>query len=304
VLGFVVAVRGRTGQLTLQVTTTVPVLLGIGLLTAGWTLIRTPRRVGVGPDGLSIESKQGFRHVRWDEVGCATTGTGPMSHRRLLNVTDLNGKSIVKLDESFDRFDEMVAMIAGRVEAKGDDTAACILRKKGHRNAILTGLIGLLLLGAAVGVAWMTHQDLRAARLLAEKGEPGEAQIVRRFVAPNGVTKRVEYRVVGPSGTSGTRNTEVTPQYWDRLEGVRSIPVIYVRQEPDISRLAQGEVRDQDFTKTPTGGYGLAALGGLLALFLIGASPFAWLGWDLGHDSKTNRWSVKRYGKVVWSSRG
>jgi hypothetical protein len=57
-----------------------------------------------------------------------------------------------------------------------------------------------------------------------------------------------------------------------------------------------------DFTKTPAGGYGLVARGGLMSLFSFGASPFLWNGWDFGHDSKTKNWSVKRYGEVVWSS--
>jgi hypothetical protein len=57
-------------------------------------------------------------------------------------------------------------------------------------------------------------------------------------------------------------------------------------------------------TGAPIGGYALAALGGALALFLLGMSPFMWNGWDLAHDSRTQTWSLKRYGKVVWSSRG
>ena len=112
----------------------------------------------------------------------------------------------------------------------------------------------------------------------------------------------MEYRVIGAGGPAGTRNVEVEPAYWDRLEGVKTVPVIYVPAEPGISRLASGQVRENDFTKTPTGGFGLAALGGLLALFLLGASPFIWNGWDFSQDTKTRKWLLKRYGKVVWSS--
>ncbi len=42
----------------------------------------------------------------------------------------------------------------------------------------------------------------------------------------------------------------------------------------------------------------------MLALFMLATSPFLWSGWDLTHESKTQQWSLKRYGQVVWSSRG
>jgi hypothetical protein len=282
--------------------TTLPTLLAVGALTAGWTILRSPRRVTVDREGLTIETTRGARHRYWHEVGCADVGTGGMSHRRRLNITDPSGKSIVKLDESFDRFDEMVGLISRYVDAKGDNTATLILRKKARRQGAMAFLVGFLMACACVFVALHTHSEQRAARLLQEKGQPGKAEIVRRFVAPNGVTKRVEYRVVEGDGRSGTRNVEVDPEYWDSLDGVKSVDVIVVPGEPGISRLEEGEMKVKDVTKTPAGGYGLAALGGLLALFLLGASPFMWNGWDLSHDAKSRKWSVKRYGKVVWSS--
>jgi hypothetical protein len=302
--GFVVAIRGRVGPMGLQGMTTLPMLLGIGLLTAGLSLLRTPRRVVVGPEGLTVEYRRGCRRIGWDEVGSASVETGGTSHRRRLNLTDRAGKSIVKLDESFSRFDVMASLIANHVEAKGDDTAAWILRKKARRQAALAFAIGLFMAFACGFVAWMTYQKQRADRLLAARGQPGEAEIVRRFTAPNGVTKRLEYRVVAPDGPGPTENVEVAPDYWDSLEGDRTVPVIVVPGEPGISHLEEGQVDDDDFTKTPLGGYALAALGGLMALFMLGMSPLAWNGWDLSHDSKTKTWTIKRYGKVVWRSGG
>src|SRR5262249_29847684 len=117
----------------------------------------------------------------------------------------------------------------------------------------------------------------------------------------NGVTKRLEYRVIGVDGLGPAENVEVDPDYWDELEGARTVPVIVVPGEPGISRLEEGQVtRDDEFTKTPLGGYSLAALGGLMALLVLGFSPFAWNGWDLSQDSKTKTWAIKRYGKVGW----
>src|SRR5262249_14809514 len=117
-------------------------------------------------------------------------------------------------------------------------------------------------------------------------------------------TRRLEYRVAGPDGQGPTENVEVEPDYWDELEGARTVPVIVVPDEPGISRLEEGQVTRDEFTKTPLGGYALAALGGLMALFLLGMSPLVWNGWALSQDPKTKTWAIKRYGKVVWRSGG
>jgi hypothetical protein len=298
-VGFVVAILGRTGQLSLHAMTTVPTLLSIAALTAGITMLRTPRRVSVGPECLTVETRRGVRRLGWDEVGCAAVEPGATSQRRRLNVTDVHGKSLVKLDESFNGFDEMVTLISSYVEAKGDDTAMRILRKKARHQAAIMFTCGLFMAFAGVFLAVDARKAQRAARLLDEKGVPGEGEIVRLFLAPNGVTKRVEYRVDGAE----TRNVELDPDYWDslKLKRLKSIPVIYVPGEPNVSRLQRGEVTESDIIKTPAGTYSLVAVGGIVALFLLGASPFMWNGWDLAHNSKTKKWSVKRYGKVVWS---
>jgi hypothetical protein len=96
----------------------------------------------------------------------------------------------------------------------------------------------------------------------------------------------------------------VTPAYWNRLEGARSVPVIYVADEPDISRLAAGEVTDPDFTKPPLGGYLTAAFVLAVGLFMLGTSPFTWNGWELSVDKNTKKWCLRRYGKVVSNPKG
>jgi hypothetical protein len=302
-VGFVVAVRGRIGQMQMHVMTTFPTLLGIGLLSAGITLLRTPLRIAVGPQGLDIEYRRGWRRVTWDEVGAAAVETSGTNHRRGVNVTDRTGRSIVRLDESFSRFDVMASLIANHVEARGDDASLAIFRKKARRMGAMMFAIGLFMAIGCGFIAWMTYQKQRADRLVATRGRLGEAEIVRRFVAPNGVTRRLEYRVIGADGPGPTENVEVEPAYWDSLEGERTVRVKVVPGEPGIIRV-EGQVADDDFAKSPVGGYTLAALGGLMALLFLGVSPFAWNGWDLAQDSKTRTWSLKRYGKVVWKSGG
>jgi len=79
--------------------------------------------------------------------------------------------------------------------------------------------------------------------------------------------------------------------------------VLYVPDEPTISQLEVGQIQDDDHTKTPQSGYRLAGLGGLLALLILGFTPFAWMGYDLAYDEKQSTWKVKRYGRALCASR-
>ena len=303
VVGFGMAIVGRPGELGLHAMSTMPAILGVATLTGAWSLLRTPSRVDVGSDGLTIESKRGIQLVRWDEVGCAAFETAGSSERRRLNITDPHGRSIVKLDQSFERLDDLAAMISATskpeemVRPNGYSVPRPGARVRWHSSLVFS---------------WHSHVVSSAGRLI-KISEPcaswksrASPEWLKSFVissAPNGITKRIEYRLVSAAGVSATRNVEVEPGFWDRLEGAKSVGVIWVPDEPFASRLADGEVNEREFTKTPVGGFGLAALGGLMALFLLVASPFMWNGWDLGHDATSRTWSLKRHGKVVWPNK-
>jgi hypothetical protein len=142
----------------------------------------------------------------------------------------------------------------------------------------------------------MAFEEKRTAKLLQEAGVPGEAEIVRRFVAPNGVTRRLEYRVTGVGGQTGTRNAEVTLAYWESLEDAKTVPVIYVPQEPAVSRLVDGEVGSRDLSDSPAVMIGLSV--GLIALCMVflAAAAMQWYGWDNDLDRKTGKISIKRFG--------
>lgn len=301
IVGFllVVFLLRRPGQMTLHALTTFPMILSVAALSAGWVMIRTPRRVMIRPDGLTIETKRGTRDYRWEEVGCAEVGTAGTSHRRRMNLTDVRGRSILSVDESFDRFDALSTTISRYIDAKGDDTAMRLLRRKAHVRAFFCILVGLLMGAGSVFMVFETQNGVRASRLLREKGQLGEGTIVRLFVAPNGFTKRLEYRV----GSSATRNVEVDTVYWASLQGAKSVPVRYVPDEPNINKLLMGEVNENEFLKTAPGGYGFAALGALFSLLMTVGGGFMWFGWDLTHETKSQRWLLKRYGRIVWDSK-
>jgi len=297
--GFFVAIKTRGGQMALHMTTTLPIIVATGLFARGFSRRNTPSRVVVDSDGMEVDFGRDSKRYHWSEIGSATQANVLNSGKTCLRVTDTGGKTIIRVDESFPDYRSLVELVQSRIDAKPDDDAIRILSRKAKRAGILTFVFGCFLATAAVFIALQTHWDQRANKLLADKGVAGEGEIVSRFTAPDGVTRRLEYRVAG----AGVRNAEVHPVFWAMLEDAKTVPVVYVPDEPDISRLEIGEVKDDDLLKSPKGAYPLAALGGLMALFMLGYSPFAWKGYDLGFDDKERTWRITRYGRVIWASK-
>jgi hypothetical protein len=296
-VGFALAIVTKVDQIQMHFMTTGPLIIGVGLLAAGWGLTQSPLQVAVGPSGVAIEGRKNRQKFTWDQIGWASVGTAGMSGRKVLSIYDTRGKRLAMISDAFEGFDTLAGLVTTRASARTDGAATKIQASKSRRNAWLSFATGLGLAAAAIGIATFTWSDMRSQQLLAEKGVPGEGEVVRRFMAPDGVTARLEYRVKTPEGIAPKRNAEVERAYWDRLEGATTVPVIHVPGEPGISRLAEGEVADDDVFKTPVGGFGLAGLGGLMSLFLLGIGVMQFLGWDIDIDSKTGVPSLKRYGQ-------
>lgn len=276
--------------------TTMPILFGIGALAAGWNIARTPRQVIIGPNGICIEGRRGQVEYSWEQLGWATVTPGIMNMRRHLVLYDSEGNVIAKLSDAFEGFELMDELITKRLQAKPDDTAETVRMRKSRRSAVMTVGFSLVMLVVAGLNVWFAHSEERAARLLAEAGTKGEAKILRRFLAPNGVTPRIEYEIATAEGLKGTRNAEATRAYWDSLEDATTVPVVYVPQEPSISRLAAGEPEEKGFASSPLTMYVLSAVIGVMCLVFIAAGVMQWHGWDIDLDSKTKKVSIKRFG--------
>ncbi len=295
-VGFVVAILAQVNQFQLQMMTTLPVLIGVGAFASAWMTARTPRAVAVGPKGVRIVSRHESRTHGWDEIGWSAVQPGPLSKRRQLKIYDVKGGILAKLSDAIENFDELADLVEFRITAKPDATAGRIQLAKSKRQAIFITATGVGLLVLAGGVAWMTHSDARAARLLEESAVPGEAHIEDRFLAPNGVTPRLVYRITTADGQTATRNAQVERFVWDRLEGAKTVAVNYVPDEPSISRLAFGEPENRDPLKSPLGGYALSAIAAVMSLLLLVCGPLLWFGWSIDLDSRTRRFSIKRFG--------
>jgi hypothetical protein len=294
-VGFVAALAMRVDQFSLHSMTTLPALCGFWAIVAALTIARSPQEVAVGPDGVRIVRRGDSRLIGWDDIGWSMTAVS-VPNRRLLKLYDARGKMCAKLSNALDDFDLLVELIDRRIAAKGGDTAGRIQLAKAKRTAVFTGLAGIVFLGVAGALAWTAHEKMRGARLLEETGALGVADIERRFLAPNGVTPRLVYRVTASDGRSGTRNAEVTRSVWNALDGAKTVPVVYVPEDPSFSRLAFGEVKEDDPLQQPLTGYGLPAIGAVMSLFFLAVAALNWCGWGLDLDSKSGRFSIRRFG--------
>jgi hypothetical protein len=295
--GFAVALIGRVGQFVLQIMVTGPTLIGLALLAASRLMARTPSQVTVGPDGICIDhDRQPREKFAWTDIAWATVGNAGLTQQRQLILYDAQGKTLASFGDAFEDFNRLIKQVQRAVARRDDGAADIVRRKKARTSAVVTGGVALLLTFVAVANYWMASESARTAALLESDAIPGEAEIVRRFVAPNGVTKRLEYRVTGGKGDTATRNAEVTNRYWRSLESATTVPVRYVPAEPAVSRLVEGEVVSDDLSESPGMMQGLSLVLGALCIVFFVAAILQWYGWDIDLDSSSGKVSIKRFG--------
>jgi hypothetical protein len=271
--------------------------LAFWTLVAAWSFAQTPREISVGRDGLTILRRRGSQSYRWDEIGWATITTVPVFNRRRLVLFDAKGQTLAKIDEDFEEFDRLERLVKKRIAATGPEAAERIRTNKARRAAAVTAAGSTVMLALCGFMIWKTHADQLAAHALEEHGVEGQAAILRHFIAPNGITRRIEYRVTTPDGRSGTRNVEVIRPVWELLEGESAVAVVYDPDNPGNSRLVSGQADEKDdITDDPIIVYGLCAFLGLICILGWASAILHWNGLSIDLDSKTGKVSIKPFG--------
>lgn len=287
--GFAVGLMTRPDPLRLQLMTTLPLMMGGSAIIRGFSLRKIPTGVKIEPDGLFIYFPNETIHYQWAEIGLAKVETSGMHQKKNVTLYNREGKVLHRLQNTFDSFEQMSESILSRVERKSGETAEKIKKKHSRKEAWLCFGVGLFFACAGAFMAWDTFETQRRDTLLKEVAIEGEAEIVRRFVAPNGVTHRLEYRVTNNLGTSATRNAEVEVWYWDSLDEVETVPVRYVEEFPKYSELIEGEVKEEEeFTESVSGKFlitGIASLFSLVGL-TVGVLGFCGINIKIGEGTR------------------
>jgi hypothetical protein len=296
VLGFVMTVIGQLGQFQLQVMSTLPMIGAVASFAKAWTMRQLPTQVSVGARGITLD-RRGTRELHpWEQIGWASIDKSPVGQVRRLNIFDDRGGKIAAIADSFPEFDDVAESVKAEVARRYGENSEAIRMRKARRSAVIITAISAVLLLVVFANIWLAYDKQRTNELLQTSSVRGEAKVLRRFIAPNGITRRLEYEVTGENQQTGSRNAEVTPQFWDAMNGVEKVPVMYVPAEPGISRLVEGEVVSTDMSDNPKAMYALSGVLGLLCLLFLAAAVLQWKGWDLDFDSKTRKFSFKPFG--------
>lgn len=295
VIGFLVSIYIRVDILTRQLMSTLPFLGAIRMFQVARGLKSVPREVVASPAGLRITSLSKVDTYAWQDLSLALFGSNSYTNKREVQLFDQQGKRVARLDETLQYFDHLRSVIEASVPGKSPvGTGVRIQKARATGAFLLIGGIGFLALSiACMGFA---REDQRAARLMKTSLVPGLGTITHRFIAPNGVTTRIEYTVKSPDGKVGSHNAEVSREYYDQLSGVKTVPVMYVPSDPDITRLAAGEIPDSG-NVDPSILIPVVFLVGAMSLIFIVAGILSLTGCEMYMSKSTGRPAIKNFGE-------
>jgi hypothetical protein len=256
-------------------------------------MARSPWAVGFSAEGLHVHYRKGARLLGWGEIAWAEVGSQAMTNRKLLTIYGNDGKVLLKLAGSLEGFDSLVAAVQKRLAEHPSPYAGALRWRKCRRQAAGLLVATALTLAAASWMGWMAYDERRSSELMRTQGVPGEAIVVRKFVAPDGRTHRIEYRVAGAGDDAPLHNVEVDRTAWTLLRAGQRVPVKTVPGHPEIARLVVGEVED---AMEPSPVTKLLLMAGMLVLavvFLVGAI-LGFKGIDIATDPQTGKLRVNR----------
>lgn len=296
IVGLGLSLRVDVSQFTLHAMTTVPILMGISLISAGLAKRRGPDRIVVSKQGLLVEKQGEEQLTPWSDLAWAKVESVGMQQQKHLRLYNSQGEVALSLPNAVEDFEELCEVVIEKVGDSQIEVATQVGKSTTRRNAILMLIVGPLLGVAAVFVTLENRKEGEAAALLQTQGQVATAEIVERFTAPNGRTRRLKYRL---NADSPEENVEVEPAIWEALAGARQVDVVTVLGRPDISRLVKGQV-DNDHGMSSMEKWLIPLAGGLMALFFTVFGLFSWFGWDIEIDDKTKKMRITRYGQRAW----
>ena len=285
-VGFFLTLRTRGDQVQLTLTATLPTVFAVGLFIAAYTVRRMPRSVIVTSAGVTVVAAGREVQFPWERIAWSAVDEVAMSQQKRLTLSGADGKPLVRIPAGLDRFDDLVKLFKQRDESAPSVHATDVQWKQARKRGVQLTIGGLLALALGAVNAWLAYEEHTNEILLRERGTNGTAKIVRKFTAPDGVTRRIEFRVTdAASGGSHEHNVELEPEFWEGVREDDDVPVTAVPGRPDVARLTFGEV-----TSDKTSPKMMAVVSGIVmvlgVLFLV-AGVFSFRGIDLHYESGT-----------------
>jgi hypothetical protein len=291
----------HVGPIGLQVVTTLPLLLGLGSFLYAVNLFRTPRRIELNRRAIVIETRRMTREIPWEDVEYveldkALAFPPNSTTQKRLVLRDGNRRKLAVLSGDLENFDDLSERLQ-RISSKrtGNPTMVAAARRA-KPMAVFFCAFGVLAAAGAVFMGWSVRSEGKSKQLIQSEGVVTDAKILKHEMY-NGIAPRIEYSFCDASGREFRRDTMLMTDEWKRLEGFESVPVRYVRSDPDYSRVIEGESSEgqmEPMTLLLTS-IGLALFSGLF--FAVGA--LRWNGLDVTFDEQTRRFRLKRLGEAA-----
>jgi hypothetical protein len=298
-IGLFAAIRTNADMFQLQLMANVPTLFAVGCFVVAWRSRRAPLEVVLTEHEVTIRGRHSTETtIPLAELTMATVHAEPFTRRRRLNLFDRAGRRVAVVSDAIQPFDELVEILQHEVKRHADDRTAAVRLRKSRRQAVVLVLAALFVGGLGTTLFVVDRIEAADARLLAEQGHPATAKMLRHFTAPNGTTRRVEYRVTdAASGKTADHDVEVQRDVWVLMSKATELPVVAVPGRPDVAKLVYGEVKDDGLGTSPKMKLLLYFAVGVMCLFFLVAAVLNWRGIDIDLDSKTGKISIKRFGE-------
>lgn len=295
--GFVLALLTRTNPLSLHLTTTLPTIIAVGLFMTGYRFARSPREVAFSQEGLRVCFGKSDKLLSWNEIAWGDVQTQAITNRKLMAMYGTDGKVLLKLPSNLEGFDALVAAIKQHLSDHPSPHASAVRWRKSRRTATALLVGAVIALAGATWTAWMAYDTQRAEQLMRTRGVDGEGIVIRKFIAPDGRTHRIEYRVAGAGEAAELHNVEIDNALWAILDTGAHVPVRTVPGHPEIAQLQVGEIEDEFLNPSPKLNVLLSVGLFLMAvLFLVGAI-LGFKGIDIATDPTTGKLKIDRLPK-------
>jgi hypothetical protein len=295
--GFILALQGPHNVFRFHLQTTLPAIFAFGFFATGYVFTRAPREVEVSSQGLQIRFARATKHLSWSDISWSDLQTQAFTNRKVLTLYGNDGKVVVKLPANLEQFDSLAESIKKRLEDHPSPHASALRWRKSKRSGVMLLMLAIIPLAGSVWLAWMAYATNRDNQLMHTQGVQTEAILVRKFIAPDGRTHRIEYRVAETGEGAPVHNVEIDKLDWTLLQPGAHLPVKTVPGHPEIAELLSGEIKDEVLNPSTTMNVLLS-----LGVFVMGIMflVFAILrikGIDIITDPMTGKLKVERLPK-------
>ena len=272
-------------------------LLGGFTILRGVFLLRTTRRAVLSPEGIQVNSWLFRRFVPWSSVKRIKRTTRPVPFAdktiQAIELASAGYRPLALIFDTLEGFEalakELTTLDLPRDSSQGndDDSKYAMSKERVRLRWMAFGFLFFAIGSAGALIAgideeWHTRQ-------MATQGVVTEATVLKAWMVR--ITPWVKYSFQDASGRTFVRETTMYEgAEWEYTQTAKTIPVIYLRSDPEWSRV-KGESGSAQF-----GGNSLIAFaGGLLlctALFITSL-----LGYNLKTEGGVTY--VTRYGAVI-----